>query len=45
MLMSLQIAEYYHDKFDHISLLPLPSLGTAVFLSHICSQRAQPKAH
>ena len=45
MLMSLQTAEYHNDKFDHISLLTLHSLGTAIFLAYICSQRAQSKAH
>lgn len=45
MLMSLQTAEYYNDKFDHISLLTLHGLGAAIFLAYICSQRAQSKAH
>lgn len=45
MLMSLQTAEYYNDKFDRIFLLTSHSLGTAVFLAYVCSQRAQSKAH
>lgn len=45
MLMSLQTAEHYNDKFDHISLLTLHSLGTAIFLACIGSQRAQSKDH